>query len=114
MADLARKVIDQARAAQRVRARGRALAEAMRPHLGGYLYSEKTISDWIKGRVRDIPADALLAAAKVAGISLDELTGVGREPTAAERMAQEALARANEALERFRQWDDDHAERNAV
>jgi transcriptional regulator with XRE-family HTH domain len=41
----------------------------------GGRYSESAISNWIKGRTMP-PADVLLAAAKLAGISLDErITG---------------------------------------
>lgn len=52
----------------------------------GGRYSESAISNWIKGRTMP-PADVLLAAAKLAGISLDERitgkpAGAGTEHTA--------------------------------
>ena len=45
-------------------------------------YSESAISNWIKGRTMP-PADVLLAAAKLAGISVDEKI-TGQTPTSAD------------------------------
>ena len=49
-----------------------ALAAKMAPLLGGFVYGETSISAWISGRDRP-SAEALLAAAQVSGISLDEI-----------------------------------------
>jgi transcriptional regulator with XRE-family HTH domain len=74
-----RDVLDQAR---RAAGGGAPLALALRsanvgPESG--TYSESAVSNWIKGRARP-PADVLLAAASLYGISLD--TRLGLEPSA--------------------------------
>jgi hypothetical protein len=60
-----------------------ALAAKIEPLLGR-TYAGRTVSAWSRGDVMP-PADAVFAAAKVTGISLDEKLGVGREPTEIER-----------------------------
>lgn len=70
-AELVRDVLDEAR---RIVGSGPAFAERLRsqgvgPATG--LYSQSAVSNWINGRTMP-PADVLIAAARIAGISLDE------------------------------------------
>lgn len=64
---------------------GKALALALRLEaVVGRSYSDRTVSAWNRGAVMP-PADVLLAAAQVTGISLDDRIGVGAKPTSLER-----------------------------
>jgi transcriptional regulator with XRE-family HTH domain len=75
------------------------LALQMKP-LVGRLYSDQTVSAWALGRTMP-PADALLAACKVSGVSIDAaLLGEG---SFAEQLA--ALRKAVEELQAERKDD---------
>lgn len=74
-----RDVLDQAR---RAAGGGAPLAAALRaadvgPEAG--TYSESAVSNWIKGRARP-PADVVLAAASLYGLSLDSRLGLAPQP----------------------------------
>ncbi len=60
-----------------------ALAAKIEPLLGR-TYAGRTVSAWSRGDIMP-PADAVFAAAKATGISLDEKLDVGREPTEIEQ-----------------------------
>lgn len=68
MRKLAARLMDEAR---RRKARDSDLALQVEP-LVGRIYSDATVSAWALGRSMP-PADALLAACKVSGISIDAL-----------------------------------------
>lgn len=109
--ELAVLVREVMKAAREKTGKSAALVAALKPRIGGRLYDEKTVSAWIRGTGMP-PADVFLAAIQVAGISIDERLGIGRKESETERIAKEALDRANEAMERFRQWEVDHPERD--
>lgn len=93
-----RDVLDQARKAA---GGGAALALALRsadvgPDSG--TYSESAVSNWIKGRARP-PADVVLAAASLYGISLDSRLGLASEPDNREATDVEQLRSALTRLE---------------
>ncbi len=80
MAPVVAAIIDQA-----IEEAGKALALAAKIEpLLGRSYAGRTVSAWSRGDVMP-PADAVFAAAKVSGISLDEKLGVRREPNEIER-----------------------------
>ncbi len=60
-----------------------ALARRIQPMIGR-TYADRTVSAWGRGDVMP-PADAVLAAAQVTGVSLDDRLGISREPSALER-----------------------------
>ncbi len=66
MAALAARLMDEAR---RRMAKDPELALLMQPYVGR-LYSDQTVSAWALGRSMP-PAEALLAACKVSGVSID-------------------------------------------
>lgn len=51
-------------------------------------YNHRTVSAWARGDAMP-PGDALLAAAKSTGVSLDAVLGIGREPSVMERRIDE-------------------------
>ncbi|WP_309063299.1 DUF5919 domain-containing protein [Streptomyces sp.] len=94
-----REVLDQAR---RAAGGGAPLAAALRaadvgPESG--VYSESAVSNWIKGRARP-PADVVLAAASLYGLSLDSRIGLAPQTTvASEATDVEELRLAFQRLE---------------
>ena len=93
-----REVLDHARKAA---GGGAPLALALRsadvgPDSG--TYSESAVSNWIKGRARP-PADVVLAAASLYGISLDSRLGAGSESDHKEATDLEQLRSALSRLE---------------
>jgi transcriptional regulator with XRE-family HTH domain len=93
-----REVLDQAR---RAAGGGAPLATALRasdvgPDSG--TYSESAVSNWIKGRARP-PADVVLAAASLYGLSLDSRLGLAPQATTTEPNDVEELRTALHRLE---------------
>lgn len=93
-----REVLDQAR---RAAGGGAPLAAALRaadvgPESGAY--SESAVSNWIKGRARP-PADVVLAAASLYGLSLDSRIGVAPQTDTNEPADVEDLRLAFQRLE---------------
>jgi transcriptional regulator with XRE-family HTH domain len=96
--DVVRDVLDQAR---RAAGGGAPLAAALRaadvgPEAG--TYSESAVSNWIKGRARP-PADVVLAAASLYGLSLDTRLGLAPQRDADEVTGVDELRTAFQRLE---------------
>lgn len=87
VADVVSEAIDRAGKAM-------ALARKIEP-LIGRTYADRTVSAWGRGDVMP-PADAVLAAAQVMGVSLDEKLGIGRIPTALEQQVADLQSQVNQ------------------
>jgi hypothetical protein len=83
-------VRDVVHGAVRRAGKAQALAAQLQDRLGRS-YNYRTISAWARGDAMP-PADALLAAAQAADISLDERLGIGREVSQLERELGELQA----------------------